>query len=81
MWVLSAPVFNQGVNTTTSKLPNKARIAGTQFCTSEVIALYDLRFSKLVLYAPATKACRTHHTVWMSDGAIARRCGVRKRCQ
>jgi hypothetical protein len=31
---------------------------------------------KLVFYALATKACGTDRTVWMSDGAIARRCGV-----
>ena len=32
--------------------------------------------AKLVFYALATKACGTDRTVWMSDGAIARRCGV-----
>jgi DNA-binding Lrp family transcriptional regulator len=32
--------------------------------------------AKLVFYALATKACGTNRTVWMSDGAIARRCGV-----
>jgi hypothetical protein len=31
---------------------------------------------KLVFYALAAKACGTDRTVWMSDGAIARRCGV-----
>ena len=32
--------------------------------------------AKLVFYALAAKACGTNRTVWMSDGAIARRCGV-----
>lgn len=32
--------------------------------------------AKLVFYALATKACGTNRTIWMSDGAIARRCGV-----
>lgn len=31
---------------------------------------------KLVFYALAAKACGTNRTVWMSDGAIASRCGV-----
>jgi len=31
---------------------------------------------KLVFYALAAKACGTDRTVWISDGAIARRCGV-----
>jgi len=31
---------------------------------------------KLVFYALAAKACGTNRTVWMSDGAIALRCGV-----
>ena len=31
---------------------------------------------KLVFYALAAKACGTNRKVWMSDGAIARRCGV-----
>ena len=29
--------------------------------------------AKLVFYALATKACGTDRTIWMSDGAIARR--------
>jgi len=32
--------------------------------------------AKLVFYALAAKACGTDRTVWMSDGAIALRCGV-----
>jgi hypothetical protein len=32
--------------------------------------------AKLVFYALATKACGTNRKVWMSDGAIALRCGV-----
>ena len=31
---------------------------------------------KLAFYALAAKACGTNRTVWMSDGAIALRCGV-----
>lgn len=32
--------------------------------------------AKLAFYALAAKACGTNRTVWMSDGAIALRCGV-----
>jgi len=31
---------------------------------------------KLVFYALAAKACGTNRTVWVSDGAIAAKCGV-----
>jgi DNA-binding Lrp family transcriptional regulator len=32
--------------------------------------------AKLAFYALAAKACGTDRTIWMSDGAIARRCGA-----
>jgi len=41
-----------------------------------IASRYLSPIGKLVFYALATKACGTNRTVWMSDGAIARRCGV-----
>src|ERR1017187_3527849 len=41
-----------------------------------ITSQYLSPIGKLVFYALATKACGTDRTVWMSDGAIARRCGV-----
>lgn len=56
-----------------------ATLTGFGKAPADVNAIPSRRLSpigKLVFYVLATKACGTNRTVWMSDGAIARRCGV-----
>lgn len=56
-----------------------ATLRGFGKAPAEVNAIPSRKLSpigKLVFYALAAKACGTNRTVWMSDGAIALRCGV-----
>ena len=56
-----------------------ATFTGFGKAPADVNAIPSRRLSpiaKLVFYALATKAFGTDRTIWMSDGAIARRCGV-----